>query len=240
MPLNSQFTEQYIRDWVLHELGAPVIQVELEETQLDQKIQDVLELFQEYRPKESYISNTYARGVHQITPPDNAMGILDVEFIRADYQTYESIEGALLYDPFYFLSAGGIVGVDVTTYDMVRHWLEIISREFGSEEGYIPLQDGSLLIQVPGVFKVSFMWAMPWDSLADCHRPYQQLFMNLVLAKCKQILGLIRGKYAQGVLGAGGMVQLDGDSLKQAGEQEEAMYMEELRKLSPHFLPSLG
>lgn len=240
MPLNNQFTEQYIRDWVLHELGAPQIQVELEETQVDQKIDDVLELFQEYRPKETYVSGVYPRGVHQIIPPENAMGILDVEFLRDDYSSYESIEGALLYDPFYFLSAGGIVGVDVTTYDMVRHWLEIISREFGSEEGYIPLEDGSLLIQVPGFFKVSFMWAMPWNSLADCHRPYQQLFLHLVLAKCKQILGTVRGKYAQGVPGAGGMLQLDGDYMKQTGAEEEARYMDELRKLSPHFIPSFG
>lgn len=240
MPVASSFTEQYVMDWVKEALGAPTIQVELEETHITQKINDTMELFQKYRPKEHYVTGTYARGAYHVEAPENTLGILDVEFVRSDYATYESIEGALLYDPFYFLSAGGIVGVDVTTYDLVRHWLEIISREFGAEEGYIPLADGDLLMQVPGVFKVTFIWAMPWDSLSDCHRPYQQLFLNLTLAKCKQILGLIRGKFAQGVPGAGGMIQLDGDQLKQVGKEEEMAYIEELKRISPHFLPSIG
>jgi hypothetical protein len=240
MPENSSFTEQYIRDWVLKALGSPTIQVELEETQIDQKIQDVLELFQKYKPKEYFVAQEYARGYHYITAPTDAIGVLDVEFVRSDYLSYENVEGALLYDPFYFLSAGGITGMDVTTYDLVRHWIEVISREFGSEEGCIFLDDGNLFIQVPGNFKVTIKWAMPWNSLADCHRPYQHLFLNLVLAKCKQILGHIRGKFAQGVPGAGGMVQLDGEYMKQSGKEEEAQLTEELKRISPHFIPSLG
>lgn len=240
MPENSAFTEQYIRDWVLKALGSPTVNVELEETQIDQKIQDVLELFQKYRPKEYYVSQEYTRGHHYITAPTDAIGVLDVEFVRSDYTSYESTEGALLYDPFYFLSAGGITGMDVQTYDLVRHWIEVISREFGSEEGYILLDDANLFIQVPGQFKVSIKWAMPWDGLEDCHRPYHHLFLNLVLAKCKQILGHIRGKFSQGVPGAGGMVQLDGDYMKQSGAQEEKDLTEELKRISPHFIPSLG
>ena len=240
MVLAAQFTEQYIRDWVLHEFGAPTVNVELEETQIDHKIQDVVELFQKYRPKETYITGTYTRGYHKILAPEDALGILDVEFIRSDYASYESVEGALLYDPFYFLSAGGITGIDIQTYDLVRHWIEIISREFGSEEGYVAMDNGDLLMQVPGVFKCTFIWAMPWDGLQDCHRPYQQLFLQLVWAKCAQVLGGIRGKFPSGVPAAGGMVAMDGDYLKQKGAEDERNYIDELSRISPHFIPSLG
>lgn len=234
------FTEQYIIDWTKKKLGDPVLCVELEEVQMTHIIDDVLELFQKYKPKELYVGREYQRGYHYITSPDEAIGVLDVEFVRSDYQSYESIEGALLYDPFYFLSAGGISGIDVQTYDLVRHWTEIISREFGSEEGYILLDDGNLFIQVPGVFNVTVKWAMPWDGLCDLHRPYQQLFLKLVLAKAMTVLGNIRGKFQQGVPGAGGMVSLDGDWLRQTGMAEEEKHIEELKRISPHFIPHLG
>lgn len=240
MPVSESFTEQYIRDWILHAFGGPTVNVELEETQIDLKIQDTLEIFQKYRPREYYIGGDYDRGHHYITAPDDALGVLDVEFLREDYTSYESTEGALLYDPFYFLSAGGVTGMDVQTYDLVRHWVEVISREFGAEEGYILLEDGNLFLQVPGHYRVSIKWAMPWEGVEDCHRPYQQLFLTLALAKCKQILGNIRSKFNQGVPGAGGMVQLDGDYLKQTGKDEEREALEELKRISPHFIPSLG
>jgi hypothetical protein len=236
----ANFNNTYIIDWVNKKLGAPTVCVELEETHIKQVIDDVIELFQEYRPKELYVAQQYQRGYHLITRPDDAIGVLDVEFVRNDYQSYESIEGALLYDPFYFLSAGGISGIDVQTYDLVRHWTEIISREFGSEEGYILLDDGNLFIQVPGTFDVTFKWAMPWDDLEDIHRPYQQMFLQLTLAKSRQILGHIRNKFPQGVPGAGGMVQLDGDYQLTKGERDEEKYTEELKRISPHFIPSLG
>jgi hypothetical protein len=168
------------------------------------------------------------------------MGVLDVEFVRVDYSSYESIEGALLYDPFYFLSAGGISGIDVQTYDMVRHWTEIISREFGAEEGYYITDEGPVFLQVPGQMNVTLFWADPLDGVCDVKRQYQQLFLNLALAKARQVLGNIRGKFAQGVPGAGGMVSLDGDYQRQKGEQDEAAYTDELIRTSVHFLPSMG
>lgn len=237
----ADFTDAYIIDWVRKKLGDPTVCVELDETQIKQIIDDVIELFQEYRPKEYLVGNIYARGYHRIEPPEGAMGVLDVEYVRRTYTDYEQIEGALLYDPFYFLSSGGITGVDIQTYDMVRHWIEIISREFGAEEGHILLDDGSLFIQVPGDFHVTIKWAMPWDNKCqNLHRPYQQIFLQLVLAKSRIVLGQIRSKFEQGVPGAGGMVQMDGVYQRDKGERDEEKWMDELKRISPHFIPSLG
>jgi len=81
---------------------------------------------------------------------------------------------------------------------------------------------------------------MPWTGLENLHRPYQQLFLNLTLAKSRQILGHIRGKFAQGVPGAGTMVQLDGEYQREKGAADEEKYTDELIRTSPYFLPSLG
>ena len=240
MPTPGQFDEEFIIDWVRKKLGDPTICVELDELQIMQAIDDTRELFQKYQPKVTYASRQYSRGHHLIEKPsEDTIGVLDVEFSRSDYSSYEEIEGALLYDPFYFLSAGGISGIDVTTYDMVRHWTEIISREFGSEEGYILLEDGRLFIQCPGTMNVTILWSEPYDGLCDVHRPYYLLFQQIVLAKSRQILGNIRGKFG-GVPGAGGGVQLDGDYMRQKGEQDEDKFVDELIRSCPFYIPSMG
>jgi hypothetical protein len=236
----ATFNDTYIIDWVRKKLGDPTVQVELDETQIMQCIDDTTELFQKYKPVEFYDTQQLATGKYLVDTPEGAIGILDVEFVRQDYQSFEAIEGALLYDPFYFLSAGGISGIDVVMYANVRQWVEIISRLFGAEEGYILLDDGRLFVQVPGTFNVTFKWAMPWPDLSVLHRPYQQLYLNLVLAKSRQILGHIRGKFAQGVPGAGGMIQLDGDYQRTKGETDEEKYLDELMRISPHFIPSMA
>lgn len=240
----ASFDETYVIDWVRKKLGDPTIQVELDETQIVQCIDDTFELFQKYKPVEFYDTTQLAKGKYYVDLYNDgsvdAIGILDVEFVRMDYQSFEAIEGALLYDPFYFLSAGGISGIDVTMYANVRQWTEIISRLFGAEEGFVPLDDGRVIVQVPGTFNVTFKWAMPWSGYADLHRPYQHLFLNLVLAKSRQILGHIRGKFNQGVPGAGGMVQLDGDYQREKGSVDEEKYLDELMRISPHFLPDFG
>lgn len=241
MVTDAKFNEQYVIDWVKKKLGDPVICVELEETQLTQIIDDVLELFQKYQPKIYIQPYEAARGHHMMAlPHDDTIGLVDIEFIRSDYQSYESIEGALLYDPFYFLSAGGITGVDVQTYDLVRHWTEVIAREFGAEEGYLMLDDGRVFIQCPGQMRVTLYWAEPYEGICDVKRPYQQIFLNLALAKSRQVLANIRGKFGQGVPGAGGGITLDAAEQRQRGEAEEEKYTDELMRTSTHFLPSMG
>lgn len=240
MPVQSDFTSRFIIDWVYRKLGFPTIAVEVEEPAVLDAIDDTLELFQKYRPKVYEDPRVLTKGRYKLDPPDNTVGLLDVDFMRNDVGTdYQSLEGSLLYDPFYFLSAGGLTGVDVQTYDMTRHWIEIMAREFGAEEGFYELEDYSVLIQIPGNFKVTLFWAMPYDSLADVPRAYQQLFLNLVLAKVRQILGFIRSKYAS-VPGAGGSVQMDGEYLRERGYQDEEKYTQELMRISPHYVPSMG
>jgi hypothetical protein len=240
MPTPSQFDEGFIIDWVRKKLGDPTVCVELDETTFTQNIDDTLELFQKYQPKLIYDSKQYDRGRYLIEKPqEDAIGVLDVEFSRADYTSYENIEGALLYDPFYFLSAGGISGLDVTTYDLVRHWTEVISREFGAEEGYVLLDDGRVFIQCPGIMNVTIIWSVPYEGLCDVRRAYYLLFQQIVLAKSRQILGNIRAKYA-GVPAAGGVVQMDGEFMRQKGAEEEEKYVDELVRSCPFYIPSLG
>jgi len=239
MPAASEFTLSYITQWVRRKLGEPTLCVELDDIQIEDAVSDTLELFQKYRPREEYISGSYSRGHHLVDPPEGTLGVLDVDFVRMEHLDYNSLEGSLLYDPFYFLSSGAMSGIDVQLYDLTRHWIEIIGKEFGAEEGYVVLDDYRIFLQVPGEFKVSILWGMPYEDQTNIPVNYHQLFLNLTLAKSQYLLGLIRSKYG-GVPGAGGTVQLDGEYHRERGSANEDKYTDELMRISPYYVPTIG
>lgn len=238
MPSPSDFTEEYLEEYVRTKLGYPVIQVELDDAHIEMAIRDSIELFQKYRPLQYIQGQLMAKGTYLISPPEDSMGVLDIDYSVQNQLDSMSVEAALLYDPFYFISSGAIGGVDIQLYDMTRRWMELVGRVFSAEFDWESTDDG-LFMYIPQTAKVKIVWAMPYDGLSDIRREYQTLFQDLVVAKSRQILGDIRNKYG-GIPGAGTVVQLDGATQKQQGMQEEQTITDELKRISPHYIPSYG
>ncbi len=238
MPTPAGFTETYLVDYVKTRLGAPRINVELDEPQIEQAISDTIEDFQRYRPIIFIQGSTLSRGTHRVTPPDDTLGLTDIEYIYTQEAGLNSPESALLYDPFYLIAPGNIGSLDVELFALTRQWLETVGMVFGQEFDYA-ITDQGLFVILPRDGKVSCRWAMPYENgLGDVRREYQTLFQNLTVARSRVILGQIRSKFA-GVPGAGGQVQLDGEWQRDKGLEDEARYMDELMRTAPHFIPSL-
>lgn len=236
----AKFTDEDIIERVKSRFGYPVVNVELDETQITDAIEDSLEIFQKYRPKVSSNSSSFLnKGVHRLDPPEGHLGLLDVEFIRYDRLDNMSVEANLLHDPFYFISSGAIGGMDVTLYDLTRHWIEIVGREFSAEFDYEYKPDLGLYLFLPADAKVKIEWAMPYGSAEEVPTNYQHLFLKLVTGKSRQILGHIRSKYS-GVPGAGGIVQMDGQEQLIQGRQEEEEAITEMIRISPHYVGFFG
>jgi len=237
MVLPAAFTEAYILDYIKTRLGESVVDVELSEPQIRLCIEDTVELFERHRPRQ-YIQASYLNdGIHEITPPEDNMGVLDVDYTMRS-TTDMSVEAALLYDPFYFISSGAIGGLDIQLYDMTRHWMEIAGRVLSGEFEW-EMTDEGLFILTPFNVKCRITWAMTYEDLTQLRKEYHPLFLNLVLAKSRQILGSIRSKYA-GVPAAGGMMQLDGEWLREKGAADEEKYVDELMRTSLSYIPSYG
>jgi hypothetical protein len=238
VPILSEFTTDYLIQYIQTKLGYPVIAIELEEPQYLQCIEDATEEFQKYRPIEYMQCSLLQKGVHLINPPTNSIGLLDLDYSVQQRLDNMSVEANLLYDPFYFISSGAIGGIDIELYDLTRRWMETVGRVFGAEFDYQITDDG-LFIYAPYQVKATIKWAMPYESLANVRREYQNLFKKLAVAKAKQILALIRSKYSS-VPAAGGSVQLDGERLREEGKAEEDTVLDELRRTSPYYIPSYG
>jgi hypothetical protein len=218
-------------------LGYPTVSIELEDAHILQAIEDTIEEFQKYRPKEYMQCQLLAKGVYIIQPPENSIGLLNIDYSIQQRLDSMSVEANLLYDPFYFISSGAIGGIDIELYDLTRRWMETVGRVFSAEFDYQITDDG-LFIFSPYQVKATILWAMPL-SLDEIRREYQTLFKKLMMAKCKKILGLIRSKYS-GVPAAGGTLQLDGERLRDEGAADEEKFIDELRRTSPHYIPSYG
>jgi len=237
MPL----TEADVKSYVETSLGAPVVRVELDTTHYELSMERTLRDFSRFRPKEVVVGLHAAQGVSLVTYPPTARGLLWVEFLT-DEQTLDGIdiESAMLSNPWAFISTG-TPSVDVFSYELQRHWLEVLGRSFGNEPDYYNDADSKrVYFHCPMAMKVTLTWAAPWADVSEIPGAYDQLFLDLTLAKARQILGQIRGKYS-GVPGASGTIQLDGEYQLRKGETDERELVSELRSLgSGYLVPQVG
>jgi len=236
VPTPSEFTASYIVDWTKRRLGHPTVHVELEDHVYETAVEDTLELFHRYRPKQQIAGSLMDEGVHVVTEPDDNIGLLDI-----DYTNPEELQGfgsGFGVWPIVYGTAWTLGGMETQLLDAYRHWQEMTGRTLGRTFDW-EMTDEGLFVYCPSELRVRITWAMPYDSVSELRREYQQLFLRLVLAKCQQVLGAIRSKYA-GVPAAGGMVQMDGEWLRERGAADEEKYTDELMRISPHFIPSMG
>jgi len=66
------------------------------------------------------------------------------------------------------------------------------------------------------------------------------ILLGFVTARAKQILAKIRGKFGGIATPDGGMDPIDSEDLKEEGKEEEAEWLEEIRKRRRPLLPVLG
>lgn len=236
MPIPARFTERYLVDWVKSKLGEPMVQVELDEPQIKDAINDTVDAFQRYRPKQKIEGEILAQGTHVRVGPDNNMGLLDVEWLETDAPG--GLADAFGSQPILYGTAWTLGGVEVQLQVAYEQWRETVAQVFGDSFGY-EITDEGVFIYCPKSLKVRFTWALPYEGLDDVRREYHEIFRKIVLAKSRQVLGAIRSKYA-GVPAAGGMVQMDGEWLREKGAADEEKYTDELMRLSPHYIPSYG
>jgi len=133
------------------------------------------------------------------------------------------------FDPFdvafnnmYLLNAGQIGGL--ATFDAFSQYKETVGRIFGSEYDFIWNRNTKVLkilrnVSVDEEVAVGVYNFIPESVLLQDVYAANWL-SSYALAQSKMILGEARSKYASGLPGAGGAIQLNGDALKTEGQNE--------------------
>jgi hypothetical protein len=232
---------EQIKDYVLLMLGAPVIDLELDEQQVDLAVKQTLKVMEYFAPREFFQYYTFTtspgKSVYKMPP--------DVGYIRGVYykQTSEfafqsaDLQGALPIEYFYPGGAyssiqGGMIDPiqpiwgragEWSLYKMYERMYSRVSSGLGGWEfiggyGYIKLY--------PIPFNASHVIV---HYMQRCH-DWDEVTLAMqegALAHAKMMLGIIRKKYATQP-GPGGGIQLDGDAMYQEGKEEYKQWKEDL------------
>jgi hypothetical protein len=233
-----QNREELIREIQLR-LADGIVDVELDREHYDVAINRTLATYRQLSSgsvEESVMILNTQPDVQEYTLPNEVMEVR--RLFRRGVGT-NSGSGSN-FDPFdvafnnmYLLNAGQIGGI--ATFDFFSHYKELAGRVFGSEFDFIwnhntkvlkilrnIRTDEDVAIEVynyvPEITLLGDVYASPWIG-------------DHALANAKMILGEARSKYSSGLPGAGGSVQLNGDSLKQEAIAELADLKQRLHNM---------
>jgi hypothetical protein len=150
------------------------------------------------------------------------------------------------FDPFdvafnnmYLLNAGQIGGL--ATFDAFSQYKETIGRIFGSEYNFLWNRNTKVLkilrnVAVDEEVAVGVYNFIPEHMLLNDVYAGKWL-ADYTLASAKQMLGEARSKYASGLPGAGGAIQLNGDTLKGEAQAEIESLIQSVHNMEEGNLP---
>ena len=234
MPETDYKTREELEERIKAKLGFPVVEVELEQTQIDAAIDEALEDI------DGYINETML--ISRKVPRKGRIDLSDepVDFVTQVYKTPSKEDTEFILIPYsnienYQMLNRRNVGIDFRSR-VFRHYLnkQVLNTikdpvSFRWEEPYLYLEQG-----FPKVNKATIEF-VPYMTEVN-HLPkgkWWKMVRRLALAKAKYMLGRIRGKYdAQN-----SPFDMDGDDLIQEGKEEEEEILEKLEQDADVFYP---
>jgi hypothetical protein len=241
--------KEKIGDYVLLMLGAPRVKVELDEQNLDMAVDQALQIFEDYAPREFFqyliIRATPGKSVYEMPPEVGVIravsyketanfafqasdldGAIPIEYFYPG-GAYSSIQGGLI-DPIQPI--WGRMG-EWTLYKQYEHMYSRISSNIG---GWEWVGDTNTIKVYPTPFKPQ---AIIVHYLQQCKdwRQTHQVMQEGALAHAMIMLGNVRGKYT-GPLGPS-QVTLDGEYMRTKGWELKDKWQEELLTRYGDILP---
>jgi len=247
MPINQigyNNREELIREMQLR-LADGIVDVELDREHCDVAIDKALATYRQLSNgsvEESVVFFNTSVNVTEYTLPDEVMEVRRI--YRRGIGTNNS--GGTNFDPFdvafnnmYMLQAGQIGGLAV--FDAFAQYKETIGRVFGSEYNFLWNKNTKILkilrnIQheeevmvgvynfIPESVLLKDVYANPWLAY-------------YALAQAKLMLGEARSKYTSGLPGAGGAIQLNGETLKTEAREDLEKLKESIHNMEEGNMP---
>tara|TARA_Y100000034_G_C6894137_1_gene411841 strand:+ start:1585 stop:2481 length:897 start_codon:yes stop_codon:yes gene_type:complete len=232
-----------LKDWVLVNLGAPVVKVELDDQNLDAAVLQALKVYEDYAPAEYYDYHVFdtepGKSVYTL-PPDVGL-VRSVHFKELGSFAFQAsdLDGALPIEYFYPGGAyssiqGGLIDPIQPIWGRMGEWVlykqyeQMYSRTasnlggwewvggFNTIKIYPTPQGGRCSRVIVRYLQKCKDWEEPTEAMQDG-----------ALAYAKQMLGMIRRKY-RNPPGPNGGVQLDGAELVQEGREDLKQWREDL------------
>ena len=226
-------TLDMVKTFVMGSLGHPVVKVELDDSQISTALDQSLYYVSYNRPREVRVPFAVGAGQQAFTIPNYGYDVVDVEvpppenILTAEFDMFNPM---LVTHP-----------ISLSDYHLTRMYAEtakkVLSADFDWE---FNKETGEVLINpIPN---------KSYIAIAVCHYPVlvetvtdpniQKWVKEFTLAKCKQILGIIRRKVGR-IEGTEVTLELDGNELITEGKEEEKTLLMKLEERSGDFVPPM-
>jgi len=224
--------EQSIYDFILAQLGHPIISVELTPFQVKTCIDEAISKLDYHSPQwaNQYAVFDASSGLNVYELPQFIINNLTYVGYKKDILGLNYTPGSLGFDMTlaFFNTNRFFQGGSIGDFFLTQQYLEIMRRVLSNEGAwnvvnnkYVQLYPVPTETPTPVILEYR---ALDSDTINHAYRNWVQRY---ALAASKGILGRIRGKYRT-LPGPGGGAQMDGDALTKESKEEKQTLMEEL------------
>lgn len=238
---NRERVKEEIRDYVLNMLGAPQVQIELDQQNLDFAVNQSMKYVEEFAPRDFFsyyvIDSVPGKSVYKMPPDIGA--IRNVYYKTQPRQAFNAndLGGAIPLSYFtggnYSGLSGGFIDPTQPVWGNMGEWVayksyeQMYSQLSGQIGGWEWVNDHQHIKIYPtpcGCDRIIIHY------LQKC-KDWQEVLISMqegALAYAKQILGRIRSKYEGSYGPANSGLRLDGTTLLQEANEELRQWKEDL------------
>jgi hypothetical protein len=222
-----------LRGYVLTRLGAPTIQVELDNTHIDVAIEDTLRLFNRYLYEYESRILTEQQDAVRIQLEDDVTGVLYLKCLFP-----ETLSVFLQMNIFELMYRMVFPKLPIGEWYQLRSFYEMYRRIRGTEPDwhYDEFQKILMVDCHSGPFDIAYLISkkLSLESVGEGLSWYDHEFHKGVLAQSKKMLGRIRGKFTSTIPAPSGMsLTTDASDLLREGEMEWKEVEEKVNDVMP-------
>lgn len=224
--------DQTIKDYVMAQLGHPVVRVELTPFQIKTCIDEAVTKLDYHAPSWAlqYAVFDASAGISLYELPAFVANNLNYVIYQKDLLSFQFSKGSLEFDFFlgFWQNNRFFQNMNVGDYLLVQQYMEMI-RKVLSRDGSYDIVNGKYLQLypeppvTPSPVILEYR-ALDSNTILPAFRNWVQRY---ALACAKSVLGRVRGKY-QSIPGPGKGAALDGKDLLQESAKEKETLMKEL------------
>tara|TARA_R110000868_G_scaffold13711_3_gene63591 strand:- start:19349 stop:20215 length:867 start_codon:yes stop_codon:yes gene_type:complete len=225
--------EQTVNDYVMANLGHPIVTVELTPFQLKTCIDEAVSKLDHHAPQwgSQFAVFDASAGINIYEIPQFILNNLSYAGYKRDVFGFNFTQGSIAYDmSLAFFNTGKFFqGGGIGDFFLTQQYLKIM-RKVLSQEGSWSVIDNKYLQLYPAPTDTPTAVILEFRAIdsGTIHHAYRNWVQRYALAAAKGILGRVRGKYKT-IPGPGGGSQMDGLELVQESKQEKTELLEELR-----------
>lgn len=232
-------SRQTFIDYCLRSLGAPVVEINVDDDQVEDRVDEALQFYQHYHS--DAIEKVYLK--HQITADDMTNGYIAINDLVTDVVRVMPIRDTMatnsLFDVKYQIHLNDVYNLgflgSLVDYEMTQQWLSLLDRIMDSDDKHISFERHKNRLRIDMDWSQEV--AVDQYLVIECYRiidpdTYTDVYNDYYLKK--YATALIKQQWGQNLLKFEGMtmpggVQFNGRQIYEDAQQDIEKLTEEVR-----------